>query len=335
MNEKSVEIPSLWSVYQNHFPIGAAVNDISIRSDKELLVKHFNSLTSENDMKPVSLQPVEGVFTFEKADKMFAFADKNNMKVRGHTLIWHNQTPDWFFEDERGAQVSKEKLLSRMESHISTVVKRYKGRIYSWDVVNEAISDDENEFLRKSKWFEILGEDFIAKAFEFAHKADPEASLFYNDYNECHPEKLEKIYRLVKSLVDKGVPIHGVGLQAHWNLFKPTIEDIRIALERYASLGLQIQITEMDVSVFDWEDRRTDLKEPTEQMLEMQEQRYEEFFDLLKEYRDVITSVTFWGVSDKYTWLSDFPVPGRKNWPFVFDDNHEVKNSFWKIVNQK
>ncbi|MBU9721002.1 endo-1,4-beta-xylanase [Bacillus alkalicola] len=325
--------PSLYAKYKDYFPIGAAVNSKTLHSEQELLKKHFNSITAENEMKPILLQPQEGIFTFEKSDEMFAFAEANNKMVRGHTLVWHNQTPDWFFENEDGTQVSREKLIERMETHITTVVSRYKGRVYAWDVVNEVISDHEGEYLRKSKWLDILGEDFISIAFEIAHKADPEASLFYNDYNESDPEKREKIYRLVKSLKDKGVPIHGVGLQAHWNIYGPTIDDIRAAIERYSSLGLQLQLTELDVSVFEHGDKRTDLTEPTEELLELQEKRYDEFFKLLREYRDVITGVTFWGVSDRYTWLSDFPVRGRKNWPFVFDVDQNPKESFWKLVN--
>lgn len=331
---KNTDIPSLHSIYRDYFSIGAAVNSTTIHSEKDILAKHFNSLTAENEMKPVHLQPKENEFTFEKADEMMDFAEKNNMKFRGHTLVWHNQTPDWFFKENDGI-VSREMLLSRMEHHISTVVGRYKGKIGSWDVVNEAISDEVGEYLRKSKYLDIIGEDFIEKAFEFAHKADPNAALFYNDYNESFPEKREKIYQLVKSLIEKDVPIHGVGLQAHWNVKQPSIDNIREAIERYASLGMQLHITELDVSAFAWEDQRADLVKPTMEMAELQAQRYEQFFQLLREYKEVITSVTFWGVSDAYTWLNDFPVIGRKNWPFVLNEKGEPKDSFWKITNFK
>ncbi|MDQ0255910.1 endo-1,4-beta-xylanase [Evansella vedderi] len=331
----SMNVPSLHSIYKDYFPIGAAVNSTTLHSDKDLLAKHFNSLTAENEMKFENLQPKENEFTFDKADEMLNFASDNNMKFRGHTLVWHNQTPEWVFTENDGSTVTRENLLNRMENHISTVMGRYKGRIYSWDVVNEAISDESSEFLRKSNWLEIIGEDFISKAFEMAHKTDPAAALFYNDYNESNPEKREKIYRLVKSLVEREVPIHGVGLQAHWNVSQPSIDHIREAIERYASLGMQIQITEMDVSAFDWDDRRTDLTKPTEKMAEMQTRRFEEFFQLFREYKEIITSVTFWGISDSYTWLNDFPVKGRKNWPFVLDEKGEPKESFWKIIDFK
>jgi endo-1,4-beta-xylanase len=327
MVKTTVEVPSLSQVYEQYFNIGAAVNLTTIDSQKELLRKHFNSITAENDMKFIEIQPVEGQFTFEKADQLAAFAKENGMKMRGHTFVWHNQTPDWVFQD-----ANRETLLQRMKDHITTVMKRYKGTIFCWDVVNEAVTDEGPELYRPTKWLEIIGEDYIEKAFEFAHEADPEALLFYNDYNESNPEKREKIYKLVKSLVDKGVPIHGVGLQAHWNLVNPSLEDIRTAIERYASLGLELHLTELDISVFNFEDKRTDLTEPTHEMLELQAERYHQVFQLLRQYQENITSVTFWGAADDYTWLSDFPVRGRKNWPFLFDENHQPKESFWKVV---
>jgi endo-1,4-beta-xylanase len=328
----AVEVPSLSKVYQEFFNIGAAVNLRTIESQQDLLATHFNSITAENDMKFIEIQPEHGQFTFEKADKLAAFAKEKGMKMRGHTLVWHNQTPDWVFEDANGEQVDRETLLKRMKDHIHTVMKRYKGTIFCWDVVNEAVTDEGPELYRPTKWLEIIGEDYIDKAFEFAYEADPDALLFYNDYNESNPHKREKIYKLVKSLVDKGVPIHGVGLQAHWNLVNPSLEDIRTAIERYASLGLKLHLTELDVSVFNHEDKRTDLTEPTPEMLELQAERYHQVFQLLREYRDSITSITFWGAADDYSWLSDFPVKGRKNWPFLFDENHQPKGSFWKVV---
>ena len=328
----TIAIPKLHEVYKDYFTIGAAVNALTIQRQQELLTTQVNSITAENDMKFESLQPLENQFNFETADKIVGFAETNGMVVRGHTLVWHNQTPEWVFLAEDGKPASKELLLARMETHITTVMRRYKGRIASWDVVNEAIEDHGNELLRSSKWLDIVGPEFIEKAFEIAHETDPNAQLFYNDYNESFPEKREKIYTLVKSLVEKGVPIHGVGLQAHWNLNTPSLDDIKIAIERYASLGLKLHLTELDISVFDFEDKRTDLIQPTKEMLTLQSKRYEQVFSLLREYKDVISNITFWGVADDYTWLSDFPVKGRKNWPFVFDENHSPKQSFWKIT---
>lgn len=334
MDRIRTEAP-LKELYKDAFQIGAAVSPKTIVTQGSLLAYHFNSLTAENVMKFESLHPQEDVYSFEDADVIAAFAKEQGMALRGHTLVWHNQTPDWLFEDGRGGLVPRDVLFARLQEHIQTVVGRYKDVIYSWDVVNEVISDDagdENAFLRPSKWLDIAGEDFIAKAFEFAHEADTQALLFYNDYNESHPHKRERIYRLVRSLLDQGVPIHGVGLQAHWNLYDPSLDDIRAAIERYAQLGLQLQLTELDVSVFRFEDRRTDLAHPTQEMLKLQAIRYESIFRVLHEYREHISAVTFWGAADDYTWLDDFPVRGRKNWPFLFDETQRPKEAYQRVA---
>ncbi|MFB8377708.1 endo-1,4-beta-xylanase [Paenibacillus taichungensis] len=325
----------LKELYKEAFHIGAAVNLKTIESQCSLLAYHFNSLTAENEMKFSSVHPQQEVYTFADADAIASFAREQGMALRGHTLVWHNQTPDWLFENETGGLVERSILLERLKAHIQTVVGRYKDVIYAWDVVNEVISDDaddENAFLRPSKWLDIAGEDFIAKAFEFAHEADPQALLFYNDYNESDPHKRERIFRLVRSLLDQGVPIHGVGLQAHWNLYDPSLDDMRAAIERYAQLGLQLQLTELDVSVFRFEDKRTDLVRPSQEMQELQAERYESIFRLLHEYKKHISAVTFWGAADDYTWLDNFPVRGRKNWPFLFDESHRPKEAFQRIA---
>ncbi len=324
-------IPSLREVYKEYFRIGAAVSPITIKTQKDLLVSHVNSITAENHMKFEHLQPKEGEFTFEQADEIVHFALSNNMVVRGHTLVWHNQTPPWMFYDREGKIVGKELLFERLKAHISTVVRRYKGKVYCWDVVNEAVADEGNDLLRISKWSEIAGMEFIEKAFLYAREADPNALLFYNDYNESFPEKREKIYKLVKSLLEKHIPVDGIGLQAHWSLTRPTLEEIRIAIERYASLGVQLHITELDISMFEFDDHRNDLIKPTDQMIEQQAERYDQIFSLFKEYSDVIQNVTFWGIADDYTWLDNFPVKQRKNWPFLFDENHQPKPAFWKV----
>lgn len=324
--------PKLKEVFNGDFLIGAAVNPLTIRAQEGLLAHHFNSITAENEMKFERIHPAEDIYEFGAADELVSFAGRNGMKMRGHTLVWHNQTTDWLFEDGRGNLTDRHTLLSRLKSHIDTVVGRYKGAIYAWDVVNEAVADEGEELLRSSKWLDIAGPDFIAKAFEYAHEADPSALLFYNDYNESHPHKRDKIYRLLKSLLDQGVPVHGVGLQAHWNLYDPGLDDIRAAIEKYASLGLELHLTELDMSMFRFEDHRSDLTAPTLEMTELQTQRYEVIFRLLKEYRNVIGSVTFWGAADDYTWLDGFPVRGRKNWPFLFDTSHQPKPAFYRVV---
>lgn len=326
------QIPKLHERYANYFDIGAAVNLETMVSQKQLLVDQFNSITAENDMKFVSVHPSEDQYTFAAADQLLQFAEEHGKKMRGHTLVWHNQTTDWIFQDKNGGVASRELVLERMKAHIDTIVGRYKGRIFAWDVVNEAIEDSTDIWLRDSKWLQIVGEDFIAKAFQFAHEADPNALLFYNDYNECTPVKRDKIFKLVQSLQQQDIPIHGLGLQGHWNLTGPHIDVIREALDKYAQLQIPLHITELDISVFSHDDRRTDLTAAPAQWLELQAQRYDELFSLFREYKDVIQSVTFWGAADDYTWLSDFPVRGRKNWPFVFDEQHQPKSSFWSIA---
>ncbi|QHW33614.1 endo-1,4-beta-xylanase [Paenibacillus rhizovicinus] len=323
---------SLATAFQNDFLIGAAVNSRTIISQSSLLQQHYNSITAENEMKFESLHPGEQRYSFEQADRIAQFARENGMKLRGHALVWHNQTPQWVFEDGNGGPAGRELLLSRMKSHIDTVVNRYKDTIYCWDVVNEAVTDEGTEQLRPSKWLQGIGEDYIELAFRSAHEADPNALLFYNDYNECNPLKREKIHSLVKALLEKGAPVHGIGLQAHWSLLNPSLDHIREAIERYASLGVKLQITEMDVSMFEFADRRTDLTEPTAEMLRLQEERYEQFFRLFLEYRDVLASVTFWGAADDYTWLDYFPVRGRKNWPLLFDTEQRPKGAVSAII---
>lgn len=322
---------TLKDAYKDLFKIGVAVNPALLEEDGELIRTQFNSLTAENHMKPEELQPEEGVFTFEKADVLVDFAKENDMALRGHTLLWHNQTPNWFFED--GDKVaSRELALERMKAHIDAVLARYTDGFYAWDVVNEVIEDKGSTILRESKWSTIVGDDFIQKAFEYAREASPNMGLYINDYNESHPAKRDKYYALIKDLVDKGTPIDGVGLQAHWGIEDPSLDNIREAIEMYASLGLTLQVTEMDVSMFNFDDKRTDLTQPTEEMLEIQAERYDGFFKLFREYSDHIDSVTLWAPSDRYNWLHDFPVRGRRNWPMVFDENYQPKESFNRIT---
>jgi len=338
--EPGLDNQGLKDFYSNYFPIGVAVGLRNLRGDESVLIKkQFNSLTAENAMKMAPLQPKEGEFYWKAADSIVNFAVKNGIKIRGHNLCWHQQTPDWMFKDG-DKQVSKETLLKRLKTHINTVVGRYKGKIYAWDVVNEAIDDNPANFLRNSKWFEICGEDFITKAFEYAHEADPGAKLYYNDYNSEFPEKRERIYKLLKSLKDKGVPIDGVGLQAHWSLKSPTEADLRTAIERYSSLGLKIQFTELDISIYPWEkDRRA--KRPgesdqfTADLEARQAAKYAMVFNVFRAYKDVITNVTFWNVSDRHSWLDEYPVLGRKNYPLLFDANLQPKKAYWEVINFK
>ncbi|MEJ8305279.1 endo-1,4-beta-xylanase [Saccharibacillus sacchari] len=324
--------PSLYGAYEGIFHIGAAVSTRTIRREGEFIASHYNSLTAENQMKFEEIHPEESSYDFDAADEIMKFAEKNGMAVRGHALVWHNQTPDWVFEEADGTPASRERVLERLHSHAHAVMSRYRGRIHAWDVVNEAIEEKTEAYLRETKWLTTVGEDYLEQAFRIAHAADPSAQLFYNDYNETDPIKRDKIYRLVRSLLEVGAPVHGMGMQGHWNLHGPSIDEIREAIERYASLGVRLHITELDVSAFDFEDRRSDLLAPTDEMQEMLTQRYDDIFRLFREYRNFIDSVTFWGAADNHTWLDGFPVRGRLNWPLPFDRELKPKPAFWRIV---
>lgn len=328
----SNQIQSLYEKYQSHFPIGTCVSPRTLVTHQDLLIKHYNSLTSENHMKFGLIHPKIDQYDFTEADKLVEFARDHNKLVRGHTLVWHGQNPKWLFYDQAGDHVDRKTLLKRTQEHINTVVSRYKDDIYCWDVVNEAVDDKGSDILRPSPWVDIVGEDFIEKAFEYAHAVDPKALLFYNDYNESTPAKRDKIYKLVKGLKDKDIPIHGVGLQAHWNIYGPSLDEIREAIEKYASLGVQLHITEMDVSVFEFHDRREDLTAPTEEMLDKLAERYDAMFKLFREYSEVVTNVTLWGPADDATWLDGFPVRNRKNWPLLFDVNHNPKQALERVI---
>jgi endo-1,4-beta-xylanase len=325
--------------YKDYFPIGVAVSPQSIKNQETVnfILSQFNSLTPENAMKMGPIHPAENRYNWRDADSIVAFAQAHHLRVRGHNLCWHEQTPYWLFKDANGAQVTKEVLLQRLKDHINTVVSRYKGKIYAWDVVNEAIDDDSTKFLRNSLWYQICGDEFIVKAFEYAHEADPNAVLFYNDYNTERPEKRERVYRLLKQLVDAHVPINGVGLQAHWSIYEPTNKELETAIKEFSSLGLKVQITEMDVSVYPWEKERRAKRpgEPdtyTPEMQKLQAAKYADMFRIFRKYKKVITGVTFWNLSDRYTWLDQYPVPGRKNYPLLFDQNMQPKKAYEGVV---
>ncbi|MCB0532661.1 MAG: endo-1,4-beta-xylanase [Lewinellaceae bacterium] len=332
--------PGLKDHYREYFPIGASVSPRTLRNAGEagLIKTQFNSLTAENVMKAGPIHPRPNAYNWGPADAMLDFAKANNMKMRGHTLVWHQQQPDWFFKDAAGKQIGKDTLFARMQAHISAVVGRYKDRIYAWDVVNEAVSDDNAKVYREeSPFYQIAGTEYIAKAFEYAHAADPGAKLFYNDYNAIQPGKVERIYTLLKTLLDAGVPVHGMGIQGHWSVYGPSEQDIRHAIEKYASLGLEVQITELDVSIYPPENHRRDRKpdEPdtfTPELQQKQAEQYGMFFRVFRDYKSVLTGVTFWNVSDRYSWLDNFPVRGRKNYPLLFDQALQPKQGYFEVV---
>lgn len=325
--------------FKNYFPIGVAVAPKNLKGAEAALIRHeFNSITPENAMKMGPIHPKEDQYNWRDADSIVAFAVNNKLLVRGHNLCWHSQAPAWLFVDNEGKAVSKEVLLQRLKDHIYTVVKRYKGKIYAWDVVNEVISDNPDEYLRNSEWYKICGEDFIAKAFQYAHEADPEAILYYNDYNEISAVKREKIYKLVKGLKDAGVPIHGVGFQGHWAVNEPTKGQLDSTFSRFADLGLKIQVTELDISVYPKE-HNARAKKPQDadasfsaEKENKQTEVYKNSFEIFYKYRQILAGITFWNISDKDSWLDNFPVKGRKDYPLLFDQNLKPKKVYGEVV---
>ncbi|TYP76828.1 endo-1,4-beta-xylanase [Paenibacillus methanolicus] len=329
------DIPNLKDVFADDFLLGSAllVNEIQDPNgpDAQLLQKHFNSLTAGNELKWDATEPQEGQFDFTRADKIVDFATANSIASRGHTLIWHSQTPNWVFYDAEGKLASKELLFARMKKHIETVVGRYKGEIYAWDVVNEVLEpgDKQPGGLRNSLWYQIAGEEFIEKAFVYAHEADPDAKLFINDYNTNMPEKRQNLYDLIKRLKTKGIPVDGVGHQTHIGIEYPTVQEIDDQFQAFRDLGIEQQVTELDMSVYT---NDADAYEtfPLELQLK-QAKRYKEIFDVFKKHADQLTAVIFWGKDDLNTWLRTFPVT-RNNWPLLFDERLQAKYAYWAIV---
>ena len=317
--------------YKGYFDIGVAVTPNNIEGEQgELIKKHFNSLTAENVMKPALIHPEENRYNWEPADKIVAFAQANGMKIRGHTLCWHTQTGAWMTTDAQGNQITKEVAFARLKEHITTVVSRYKGKVYAWDVLNEIISDSSSVtkiYRETAPWYKICGDEFIPKIYQWAHEADPNAILFYNDYNTENPVKREKIYNMLKKFLDQGVPIHGIGLQAHWRLDNPNEQQIKESIDRFKSLGLKVHFTELDVTTLG---NRSDTTAYTPEKEKKQTEFYKMAFKVFRENKSAVTSVTFWNVSDRGSWLDR---GGRKAYPLLFDTNLQPKKAYWEVVN--
>ena len=337
---------SFKDVFAARFYVGAAMDTGQINgtdlASLALIKEQFNTITPENHMKAENIHPKVDEYDFEMADKFVNFGIENNMKIVGHALIWHSQLPDWFFLDDNGEIIGKEELIARMKAHISTVVGRYKGRVDAWDVVNEAILDDGS--YRPSLFYKILGEDFIKYAFEFAHEADPEAELYYNDFSMNKPDKREGVVKMVRGLQADGIRIDGIGMQGHYHLAddEPTIEEIEESILAFASTGVQVMFTELDITVLPsafahagganvsdraaYQERLNPYKEgmPDSVMLRYNK-RYIDLFKLFVKHQDVIDRVTFWGVTDHQSWKNNWPVSGRTDYPLLFDRNYKAK----------
>ncbi|MFO7657203.1 MAG: endo-1,4-beta-xylanase [Bacteroidales bacterium] len=340
----------LKDAFSEYFYIGAAVNQFQLY-EKDTLAKpfialHFNSITNENCLKWERVHPQPGVYDFAPADSMVAFGQRNNMFIVGHCLVWHSQTPDWVFEDSLGNTLSRDALLRLMKEHITTVVGRYKGKIQGWDVVNEAVGDDGQ--MRKSKWYEIIGEDFVQKAFEFAREVDPDAELYYNDYNIELPVKREGAVVLLKTLQDKGIQIDGVGIQGHWQLNLPHLQLIDTSIKIFADMGLTVMITELDVNVipepmgltgaevsqnFEYQKQLNPYTESLPDSVQQQlSSRYADLFNTFVKYKESVSRITFWGVHDGYSWKNNWPIKGRTTYPLLFDRNYQPKPAYHAVL---
>jgi endo-1,4-beta-xylanase len=342
--------PTLKEALKDKFYIGTALNLEQIRGNdkkaEEIVKQQFNSIVAENCMKSMYLQPTEGKFNFNDADKFVEFGEKNNMFLIGHTLIWHSQTPRWFFVDENGAEVSRDVLIERMRKHITTVVSRYKGRIKGWDVVNEAVLDDGS--FRKSKFYQIIGEDFIKLAFEFAHLADPDAELYYNDYSMAVEAKRNGVVKMVQKLQADGIKVSGIGMQGHLSLDFPTVSNFEKSLLAFSELNVNVMITELDITVLPTPNRNIGAEVsasfeyknemnpysaglPAEKEKEL-ETRYADFFRLFLKHHDKISRVTLWGVTDADSWRNNWPVRGRTDYALLFDRNFKPKPVVKQII---
>ena len=344
------EPTALKDAFKKEFLVGAALGTAQVMGDEpkslELVAKQFNAISPENLLKWQEVHPQIDQYNFEPVDRFVAFGERNGMHMLGHNLVWHNQTPASVFEDEAGKPVTREVLLQRLRDHIREVVGRYKGRIDSWDVVNEAVEEDGT--LRKTKWQQIIGDDYLLKAFQFAQEADPRAELYYNDYNEWQPAKRQGIKQLVRDLQAKGARIDGLGLQGHWGLTYPSAEEIETMFADYGDLGVKLMITELDVTVLPDaqqsrgaditrnESRRKELDPyagglPPDIQKQLAE-RYAEIFRLFVKHADKIDRVTFWGVHDGHSWRNDWPMRGRHDHALLFDRQFKPKSAFEAVL---
>ena len=341
---------TLKGAFSGLFYIGAAINEGQITGRDALgdtvLASQFDSISPENVLKWERVHPTPDHYSFDLPDKYVAFGEAHHMFIVGHTLVWHSQTPAWVFQDEHGNPTDRETLLKRMHDHIATVVGRYKGRIQAWDVVNEALNDDGT--LRKSPWLKIIGDDYIVKAYQFAHEADPQAQLNYNDYSLETEAKRNGAIALIKKLQAAGIPISTVGIQGHDQLNWPSVQLEDETISAFAKLGVKVAITELDIDVLprgggshtadiDYNIKADSRLNPYPDSLpDAQQQelarRYADLFAVYIKHSDVVNRVTLWGVTDSDSWLNNWPVRGRTSYPLLFDRDGKPKPAFDAVI---
>lgn len=341
----------LKDVLGEHFLIGTSLNQWQSAGWEKRVVpivrKHFNSVVAENCMKPEALQPTESVFTFKVADELMEFARRNGQSVVGHCLVWHSQTPPWFFTDKEGKPATREQLIARIRSHIHTVVGRYKGQVRGWDVVNEAFEDDGS--WRRSPFYRIIGEDFIEIAFKAAHEADPDAELYYNDYSMSAPGRRDAVCRLVRRLKAAGCRIDAVGMQSHCGLDYPNLKAYEASIDSFAACGVKVMITELDLNILPAPENFSGAaidqnfaygekldpytKGLPDSVASLTEKRYLELFDIYRRHSHQISRVNLWGISDGDSWLNNWPIQGRTSYPLLFDRMYQEKPIIHQIIN--
>lgn len=342
--------PTLRETVGQHFRIGCAVNNTIVQNPQSEAHRHvcnqFNSVVAENCMKAQFLSPAEDVWNWSEADAFVSFGERNGMQVIGHCLVWHSQTADWMFRDKDGNEVSREILIQRMHRYIRTVVGRYKGRVAGWDVCNECFEDDGSR--RQSPWQRIIGDDYIELAFRFAHEADPDAELYYNDYSMSIPAKYEAVCSLVNDLKQKGLRIDAVGMQSHNGLTWPKLSNYDQAIDAIAATGVKVIISELDLNVLPNPDtfsgaEVTQYYDYSEQMdpyakgmdrttADLIGERWQAFFLLYRQHAHQISRVTFWAAGDADSWLNDWPIPGRHAYATLFDRDYNPKPVLNEII---
>ncbi|MDR7131987.1 endo-1,4-beta-xylanase [Algoriphagus sp. 4150] len=333
----------LKDIFSDSYHIGVALNARQVNSSDEkvnsVIQKNFNSLSPENGLKWQLVHPEIDRYNFEFGDEYVALGEKIGAFTIGHCLVWHQQVPRWVFVDENQEQLSKEALIKRMEEHIETVAERYKTKIHGWDVVNEAFNEDGS--YRESDWYKIAGKDFMKAAFRKAHEVDPEAELYYNDYNVWRASKRKGILDFAKEMVSEGIRVDAIGMQGHYQLDSPTLEEIEQGIIDIHEAGFKVMITELDVDVlprpmraegadlnmnFVNSDEYNPYKDGITPEAEARlAERYAAIFEIYEKHKDKISRVTFWGLGDRSSWLNNFPVRGRTNYPLLFDRNLDPK----------
>ena len=351
----TANVRPLKDAFKGKFLIGTALSVGALQGrapdEASLATRHFNAFTPENSLKPEAVQPREGEFRFEEGDRLVELCRKSRATAVGHTLVWHGQTPHWFFEGKDGKPAGREVALERMRSHIGTVVGHYRGKIGQWDVVNEALNDGPGT-LRPSPWLRAIGDDFLAEAFRAAHAADPRATLTYNDYNIELAYKRPKALELLKGLLAQKVPVHAVGIQCHWRMDNPNFAEVEESIKAYAALGLKVMITELDLGVLPTKYQGADISRVQNMTPEQQAamnpyaeglpdavaqahaERYRQAFEMFLRNRKSIGRVTLWGSHDGMSWLDNFPIRGRTDYPLLFDRQLKPKPAFFAVQNQ-